>query len=96
MAIVLPLLLVSGTCLECRVALFLWPGALNQFRTRHTNVQLRARAYTHTRTHAHTLPLSLSLSLSFPLFFPLTFFSWPTEMTRLLTVTPGRDLKRQY
>lgn len=52
MAIVLPLLLVSGTCLECRVALFLWPEALNQFCTRHTNEQL----------HTHSTPLFLSLT----------------------------------
>lgn len=54
MATVLPLLLVPGTCLECRAApppLSLWPAALNQFHTRHTGAQLH--------THAHTLPLFL-------------------------------------
>lgn len=54
MAIVLPLLLVSGTCLECRVAFFLWPGALNQFCTRHTNLQL----------HTYSLPLCVPPSIS--------------------------------
>lgn len=43
--IVLPPLLVSQTCPECRAIFFLWPGALNQLCTRHTNQQA------HTRTH---------------------------------------------
>lgn len=53
MAVVLPLLLVSGTCPECRVASFLWPGALNQFCTRHQ------------RAAAHTLSPTVSPSLCF-------------------------------
>lgn len=55
MATELPLLLLAGTCLECRAAPFLWPGALNQFCARHTSEQLC--------THSHSASVSLTFFL---------------------------------
>lgn len=76
MATVLPLLLVPGTCLECRAA----PHPLSvACGLKSVSYEAHRRAAARARTHS---PYCSS---------PLAFSSRPTETTHLLAVTPGGE-----